>query len=177
MPVAGELHPVRQPQCQVADEMLRGLCVASPNVEAWDQLGVGVDRHPGPAVPSAFRSGLGRLYVLGPGIDERPNLIDLNALAGQVPKGAVLVVVKRRAGILQQFDNGVLAGTGQPRDCPDRRAFDHQAEDLSASFAGELVHTRKLTHMLINVKHKGQFDADGRALGDVFCLNVGYFVV
>ncbi len=93
--VAGELHPVCQPSGQIGNERLRRISIPSADVERRDQLGVGVNRHPRPAVASALRRGLGRLDVLGLGIDERPNFIDLDPLAGEAAQGAILIVAER----------------------------------------------------------------------------------
>ena len=138
--VAAELHPVGQAQRQVGDEQLRRLGVARADVERGDQLGVGVDRHPRPGVAGIVRVCLGGGDVLGLRIDERPNLIDLHALAGQVAHHPVLIFRERRARISQQASQGVLADARGAADRPQGHAFDHEAENLSAEIAGELVY-------------------------------------
>ncbi len=138
--VAGELHPAGEAQCQIADEVLRRFRVTSADIEGRNQLGIGVNRHPRPTVTSAFWRSLGRLDVLGLGIDKRPNFINLETLASQVPHGAVLVVRECLSRILQQLDDGVLARAGHTGDGPDGNALDHHSEDFGAGFAGKLVH-------------------------------------
>jgi hypothetical protein len=64
--------------------------------ELWDPFCIGIHSQLGPAISRAFRRGLGGADVLGFGINERPNLIDLNALAGKTAKGAVLVTWRRQ---------------------------------------------------------------------------------
>ncbi len=131
--------------------------IAVADVERRNELGVRVNCQPSPAIPGALWRGLGRLDVLRLGIDESPNLIDLEALATQVAQRPVLVVAECLAGIFQQLNNRVLAGAGCAADGPDRHALDHQAKDLSASGAGEFVHCRIMTYILDGVKHKSRF--------------------
>ena len=79
-----------------------------------DQLGVRADGRPRPHVTSLRRRVLGAGYVLCLGIDERPNLVGLDALAGQVPKRLVLVVRARLARIHQELGNRVAGYVRDP---------------------------------------------------------------
>lgn len=88
-------------------------------------------------------------------MDERPNLIDLNTLAGQAAQGLVLVLAERLTGILKQLGDGVLAGASEAADRAERHPFDHHPEDFGALGGGELVHEWILTLYAYRVKHEG----------------------
>jgi hypothetical protein len=64
----------------------------------------------------------------------------LQPLARQVADRLVLVVAERLAGILQQIDDGVLAGAGQPGESAEGHALSHHPEDFSALGGRKLVH-------------------------------------
>jgi hypothetical protein len=74
-------------------------------------------------------------------MNETPDFIDLDALARQVAENPVLVVAERLSGILQQLDDGVLAGTRHAGNSAERNALSHHSEDFGALGGGELVHT------------------------------------
>jgi hypothetical protein len=77
-----------------------------------DQFRVGIDRGPGPHVASIRRGFFGARDVLLLRVDECPDFIDLNALAGEVPKHAVLIPSGGLAGINHWFTDSPLARSG-----------------------------------------------------------------
>lgn len=70
--VRRKLHPVCQAARYVVHEHAGIARVPAADVPGNDELGVRVDRGPGPDVPDAFRRGLG--------VAQRPNLIALDPL-------------------------------------------------------------------------------------------------
>jgi hypothetical protein len=89
--IAGELDAVGKAARKIVHEAHCVLAVAPADQPRHDRLGVGIDSRPSPCVASAFRGGLGHLDVLLLRVGERPDFINLNALAGQIAKGFVLI--------------------------------------------------------------------------------------
>src|SRR3954454_13127099 len=100
------------------------------DVKGWDQLRVRVDCGPGPYVAGFGRGRLCSGDVFRLGVDEAPNLIHLDTLAGQIPERPVHIGRKRLPGVLQQLHDRVFADAGQPRDRPDGHTLNHHPHDL-----------------------------------------------
>lgn len=75
------------------------------------------------------------------GVAERPNLIDLNALARQPANRAVMELGTRSAQISEQFFNGHAGNAGNPRRGAKPVAFDQSLYNQRAAFAIQPVHT------------------------------------
>ena len=90
--------------------------------------------------PASFGGGLGVFYVVVFGVNEIPDFIDLNALAGQVPQHAILVLGAGVTGIDHKLGDGVLAGSGQPGHGADRLTLTKEVKDTGAGITVELVH-------------------------------------
>ena len=73
-------------------------------------------------------------------VDECPNFIDLDALAGEVAKYTVLIPSGGLASINHQTAYSLLAHAGQPSDRANGIALAKQMEDAGAGLAVELVH-------------------------------------
>jgi hypothetical protein len=73
-------------------------------------------------------------------VSKAPNLIDLNALADEIAKHAVLVPCGGLASIYNQLGHGRLTGAGKPGHGTDRITFAEQVKDMDASFTVEFVH-------------------------------------
>ena len=89
VPVGGLLHPVTQPGLHVRQEgvgVLRGPLTDQPGDH---QLVVGVECRPRPHVPVVVGMLLGDVLLLG--ADERPDLVALDPLGGEVGEHAVLI--------------------------------------------------------------------------------------
>src|SRR5207244_3891069 len=83
------------PVTQIPDERLRRESVAPPDCPRRHQLGLRVDSDPSPhvAIAEFARVVLGHVFRLG--VDERPDLVTLDAPALEIPQGAVLVRLRR----------------------------------------------------------------------------------
>lgn len=138
--IAGELDAVGEALAQVSEKFPRRLPATVANVPRWDQLCVSVDCRPGPNVASfALKKLLNRgISLLG--INERPNFIDLDALAGQIYERLVLIIEASLTGIDHQLGHGVLADPGEPGHGADRGSLAKQMEDAGAGFPIEFVH-------------------------------------
>jgi hypothetical protein len=90
-----------------------GFRIASAKQPANDQLGICADRGPGPNF-SSRGSALGFLYVVILGVNEAPDFIHLDALAGQVAQRLVLIGGTSVTGFKRQLCDRVLAASGQP---------------------------------------------------------------
>jgi hypothetical protein len=112
---------------------------------AWDKLRVGVRRNPKPSVACIGLEALHRLHVLLLGCDEAPNLIDLEALALEALKDAVLIPSSRLPSVHNKLRDRRLAKAGYARDGANAHAFAEQLESLGTFLWGQPVHTDPYT--------------------------------
>ena len=138
--VAGELHAAGQALAQIIDESQRILAIASADHPARHQLGIGTDGRPGPGIASAVGRGLRGRHVLGLRIGERPDFVDLDALARQVTQMRVLIGRTGSADVHQQLGDRVLGSAGDAHRGADAVALHEAADDLGALGCGEPVH-------------------------------------
>lgn len=73
-------------------------------------------------------------------IDERPDFIDLDALASQIDEYAVLIPSGGLPSINHELAHGLFARPGQAGHGADRIALTQQMEDAGTGFTVELVH-------------------------------------
>jgi hypothetical protein len=85
------LDAIGESAFQIMRERKRGVRIASAKQPANDQLGIGADRGPCPKIASGRGSGFGALHVVILGVNERPDFIHLDALAGQLAERLVLI--------------------------------------------------------------------------------------
>ena len=138
--VAGELDAVGEAGRHIVHEPLGAFAIPAADEVAHHELAVGVERHPCPGVPGAL-GGLLRLgYVLLFGVDEAPDLIDLNPLRPHASNVLVMVGHADLAGVGQELRHRVLAGTREAGDSTDRGALAQEVQDAGAIGCGELVH-------------------------------------
>lgn len=169
--IARKLHPMRQPRGEIVHELDSRCAGAVRDEPRGHELGIGAYRGPSPHITGHIGGGLRGGNVLGLGIDEAPNLIDLDAPAGEVPKGCELVDRADLARVDQQLRDGVLAGIRQPRRGADAVPLHEAAEDHGAGPSVQLVHGFNMTVGLTFVKHIGQIkqlmqvDIDGDSSG------------
>ena len=138
--VRRELDAIGEPLREIVDEPLGAFAVPATDEPRRDKLRIGVERGPRPGVASTVRRRLGRCDVLLFGVGEAPNLVDLDALGGEV--AGVLVMV--RGASLPRVDHEpndrVLPHVHEPGDGPDRTAFTEEVKDLGTVGGRELVH-------------------------------------
>src|SRR5947209_1960226 len=101
MAVTSKLNTIGKPRCEVVDECHGIFAVAPAHKPRWDQLGIGVDRGPRPYI-AIGEVPLGGRNVLLLAVNECPDFIDLNALAGEVAEHAILIPKSGPSGIDQQ---------------------------------------------------------------------------
>ena len=89
--VAGKLYAIGQSAFQIVSERKGGVRIASAKQPANDQLGIGAECGPCPNVASGRGRGLGVLHVVILGVNEAPDFIHLDPLAGQIAQRLVLI--------------------------------------------------------------------------------------
>ena len=141
MTVARLAEPDSRAASQVIHERHGVLAIAATDQPRGHELGVGIDRRPGPGIARTVRRSLRRRDVLLFRIGEAPNFIDLDALGREIAYMLIVIGRARLAGIDHQLDDGVLARAGQPCDGSDRAALAKQVEDAGAVGGRELFHT------------------------------------
>jgi hypothetical protein len=87
-------------------------------------------------------------------IDERPDFIDLDALARQVAQHSVLIGGAGHASVHQQAGHRVLTDPEGTSDGANAHAFAKQGEDLGAGVSVKLVHGRDNRPYQTLVKHE-----------------------
>jgi hypothetical protein len=81
-------------------------------------------------------------------MDERPNLVTLNALTGKIAKGFVLIFGTGFAEIGQELHHSRAVNSRHPGRGAKRIALDQTGNYPSAFFGGDLVHKFKIAFML-----------------------------
>ena len=139
--IRGQLNPVRQPTAKIVHQHQGELRITAPDHVRDQQLAVGFDRGPGPAIADRRIAGAfaGRRVLLL-GVNEAPNLVALDA--ARLHTAHVLVVVFERsfAGLAQQLVHCVDGAADRPLDRPHGHALTQEREDLGALGEGQLVH-------------------------------------
>src|SRR6266496_3339655 len=90
--VGRKLDAVRQTLSQVLNKVMRCSPVTAANEPAMNELCVGINRDPCPSVPCRSIHSLLKRAVFVLGVNERPNLVALDSLAGKIAKNFVLVL-------------------------------------------------------------------------------------
>src|SRR5439155_23559918 len=107
-------------------------------------FGVGIEGYPegypGPSVTDPVLAPALLWDVLRLRSDERPNLVALDALAGQVPERSALVHVTCRANVGQKVHDGFLVTSGHPASSADRVALDKRPDDRRPLGGAQPVH-------------------------------------
>ena len=106
-----------------------------------DELGVSVDRYPGPHIPIAVGALVLFRDVFLLRVTERPDLITFDRLGGEVGEFNVLVFGAGFPEIDQELGDGVLGCAGNAGDSAHAHAFDEAGDDLASAFCGKPVHT------------------------------------
>ena len=87
-----------------------------------------------------LRSNLrGAIFVLA--VNPRPQLVQLQSAAREIPKNAILVIGAEDAKFKDQPEDGFFRHAGYANSGADGIAFDRAANDFGALFGSEAVHT------------------------------------
>jgi hypothetical protein len=140
MPICRDLDAPSESAGQITHKADCRCAAPIANEPRWNQLRIGTHRNPRPNVASSLRRGFGEHDVALLGIDEAPNLIELEPLARQITERLVLVCRARFAGIDQQFVDGIDRNVSDAACRAETVAFDQQIEDVSAFGDGQPVH-------------------------------------
>src|SRR5215470_752194 len=91
------LHRPHEAAREVVDEGNRGFGAAVADLPRRDQLGVGIDRYPGPNIPERAR--FSRTNILCLQTSRARNVVEMKPLAFQVAKRLVLKLDECRGGV------------------------------------------------------------------------------
>jgi len=127
------LDAVLQAILEVSKERVAVGRIARTDEPRGDKLGLRIDGNPSPHVAIAELVFVLDRDVLGLGVDELPNLIDLDASRVQVAKRLVLVVRAHLAKVSQKSNDGVLCDAGYAYRGPDRYALDKAGNHLATT--------------------------------------------
>lgn len=127
--VRGQLDAIGKALSKVMDENVGRLKIAPTNSPRDTELGIGIDRGPGPyvAVPEFAPKFLG--HVLFFRIAERPNFISLQALRTIIAHFSVMKFNAREANLIQELQDHALAVLGHAAGCANRIAFYQSPND------------------------------------------------
>src|SRR5437870_7827514 len=106
--------------------------IARSDQPARDQFGFRVNCSPGPNVSETEFALVGFRDVFFLGITERPNLIELQAMAFQIPKFVMLVMCARLSRFDKQLDNAVDGNSRHASGTPHAAAFRQGGKNLDA---------------------------------------------
>ena len=138
------MNPGGEARGDVVHEPLGAIAVAPADEERNNELRIRVQRGPRPGVASAIGRGLGIRNVLLFGVDERPNLVDLNSLRLHPPDVLVVEGSAELASVLEQLRDRVDAHVRNAGDRPHGRSLAEHVEDLGALGDRQLVHAHKI---------------------------------
>jgi hypothetical protein len=116
-------------------------CIAVPvaDVPARNELGIGANRRPRPNIAATLALFVGRNIPLF-AANKIPNLVALDALAGQVAESFVLIGRTSRAEINQELHDSRAMHTRHASRSAKRIALDQAGSYPSAVRGGKLVH-------------------------------------
>ena len=140
VPVAGHLNTIREPPRKITDKLNSRRATAIANAPRRNEFRVGADRNPSPHVARRLRRGLGEHDLALLGVDEAPNLVELDALARQIAEGLVLIGQTGFASIDQQLVDGVYRDIGKPTSRAKAVPLNKRVEDLGAFGDRQPVH-------------------------------------
>lgn len=139
MPVRRELDAIGYPILQVADQGASILGIPAADQVGDDELGIRLDRGPGPDVASPFRLLLRRRDVRLLGVGEGLNFIDLDALGLHAARMLVMIGRAYLPGVLQHLRDCVDRHVHHAADGPHGRALAEHREDLDTLCEGQTV--------------------------------------
>jgi hypothetical protein len=118
VPIRRDLHTICEPLLQVIDKIDGRVCGPVAYQGGAEQLRIGADCGLRPDTTSIVRRGNGDIEIGLFGVDEIPNLIELHALAREVPKHPILVrrasVAASTPSLVTVFLGGVIARIDTP---------------------------------------------------------------
>lgn len=88
------------------------------------------------------------------GADQAPDFIDLESLAMEVLKDAILKQGCGLAGVHDEFVDSGLADAGEPGDCADAHSSTRKVNDFSAVLSGQPIHTPKCQTRNLQIMQK-----------------------
>ena len=140
MPIGRQLHAIGQPPLEIANEGFGPGRVPLAHHPIANELCVSIDTGPRPNVASATRCRFGFWQIDGPRVAEAPDLVALDAFAGQTVHALVVEVEAELAGVRQEFGDGIDRDVADPRDRTHGRSLTEHREDLDTLGYRQLVH-------------------------------------
>lgn len=160
MPVARDLDAVLQPRREVSDGRDRIGGVALTDEIGGDELRVGVERDERPDVTDAALAAKLGGHVALLRVDERPNLIDFEALAFEVTHGLVFVGAACGSEVEEELGDSVLRDAGHAAGRPTSHGRRERRESSRSRTTGVLggcspfAHSYRVTLPLEGVRLK-----------------------
>src|SRR6266478_1880209 len=127
--VTGYLDAISKTTREIADKFNSSRSAPIADAPRRDEFRISADRNPRPNIASCLWRSLGKHDVALLGVDEAPNLVELDALAWQIAKRLVLIGRTRLTGIDCQLVNGIDRNVGNAARCAKAGAFNQQIED------------------------------------------------
>src|ERR1039457_2025426 len=137
--VRGQLNPIRQAAFHVPKKLRRTPGIPPSYQPGNHQLGLRLNCGERPYIPTDSGFHFLGCDVLFLAADERPNLIDLNTLGGNVADNAVLVLGTRIANADQQTENSAFRHTSHANGGTNGAAFDQRRDHRDLLFRADYV--------------------------------------
>jgi len=140
MAVRRKLDTILKPLRKIVHEVVSATGITQTHEERRNEFGISANRSPGPAIAVTEFALLVHRDVLLFGVAERPNLIGLDSLAGQVPQVDVLVLGACLANLGDELQHCIESNVAHAGCCSQRIAFDQCRDDLCLFLAVKFVH-------------------------------------
>jgi hypothetical protein len=167
MPIARDLNAVCEAPGKIADKFDCGRAAAIAYTPRRNQLRIGADRNPCPNVASGLGSLFCQYDVALFGVDEAPNLVELETLAGQIAESLVLIRRARFASVNQQLVDRIDRNIGDPTSSAKAATFNEKVNDLRALGERQPVHNTQYSVTRLSGQAIDQIDLEEIFSGQV----------
>ena len=141
-PIGRKLDATDKATLKIAQEDSRGCSAPIPDVEARDEFGIGIERCPRPYVAHSLRTFRG-VCAASLHSDKAPDLVALDAGAGEIHQRFLLVGETGRSHVLKQMDNGVLCYSRHTAGSPNRNTVNKGGKDTHSLLYAQSIHGYK----------------------------------
>lgn len=128
--ISCELNTIRESRTKIVNELMGASGASISNEPRHGQLGIRVNRNPGPNIAESEFSLLGFWNVCGLGINERPNLVALNPARFHVADMLVMIHGTGSPNRNEQARDRVSSNASQPARGADRVSFNEATDNF-----------------------------------------------